>query len=319
MVNKPYKKEELEEQFKKLPEVLKDALLSVEGADKLYEIGKKFGLTTEKRGAAAGETGLVIMGLTKPREFVQALASTLIVDADTAKKIASEINHQIFYPLREALRSAHQVEMTEEEIQKSEVLVRHAVVSPPKTQESQPPPASSRVSPIDLRQQKPSAISSAAATAVPPSPAPVPKKPETPKPPAQEIKPAGSPVTPAVPPPPKKSPYGGFDPYREGRESSTRNAAEEKPTPSPFGASKVPPLDLRQSGRDQQQAKPAAPDPLKREEDIFSALRRSPAPEKKPETTAAPKMPGAPEEVEREQRPFTEKGPGHDPYKEPME
>ena len=113
-----YNRPELEQRYERLPAVLKEALFSAEVAEKIFEIGKKSGLTIEKVGFVAEETGFVILGLTPPREFVSALAQRLETDAETARKVSLEINHQIFFPLREALRQAHQVEVGEAALQK---------------------------------------------------------------------------------------------------------------------------------------------------------------------------------------------------------
>lgn len=111
-----YAKEELEERYKKLPSVLKDAMFSPEVAEKMFEIGKKNGLTIEKTGFMAEETGFIILGLTQPREFVKILSDRLDTDRDTASKIASDINHAILFPLRETLKSAHDIEVGEAEL-----------------------------------------------------------------------------------------------------------------------------------------------------------------------------------------------------------
>ena len=116
-----YTKRELEAQYEKLPDVLKEALFSVETADKVHEIGKKSGLTIEKMGFMAEEIGRVILGLTRPSEFLSALADRLEVDNDSARKIALDVNHQIFFPLREALKQTHQVEVGEATLQKEPI------------------------------------------------------------------------------------------------------------------------------------------------------------------------------------------------------
>lgn len=112
-----YTKQQLQEQYEKLPDVLKDALYSVETADKVHEIGKKSGLTIEKMGFMAEEVGRIILGLTRPGEFVALLAERLEVDKDTAQKIALDINHQILFPLREALKRTHKIEIGEAALQ----------------------------------------------------------------------------------------------------------------------------------------------------------------------------------------------------------
>ncbi|TSD02804.1 MAG: glyoxal or galactose oxidase [Parcubacteria group bacterium Greene0714_36] len=116
-----YTKDQLQERYEKLPDALKDAIFSTEIADKIFETGKKNGLTVEKIGFLAEETGRVILGLTRPNEFVGLLAERLGTNTDAAQKIASDVNHQIFFPLREVLKSTHQVDVGEAVIPRSAV------------------------------------------------------------------------------------------------------------------------------------------------------------------------------------------------------
>ncbi len=124
-----YGKETLKTQYQKLPQALKEAIVSVEVADKMFELGKKYGLTIEKTGFLAEETGYVMLGLLKPSEFVGEIAKRLEIDGDKAKKIAAEVNHQIFFPIREMLKSAHQVEITYEKLEKQESGIRNQSAS----------------------------------------------------------------------------------------------------------------------------------------------------------------------------------------------
>ncbi|MEK7082467.1 MAG: hypothetical protein AAB915_02205 [Patescibacteria group bacterium] len=119
-----YAKEELEERYKKLPAALKDAMFSPEVAEKMFEIGKKNGLTIEKTGFMAEETGFIILGLTQPREFVKILSDRLETDRDAAGKIASDINHAILFPLREALKNTHEIDIGEASLQTKELPTR---------------------------------------------------------------------------------------------------------------------------------------------------------------------------------------------------
>lgn len=102
--------------YEGLPAVLKQALFSTDVSEKMFEIGKKFGLTIEKTGIMAEETGYVMLGLGRPNEFVGNLAKGLQIDKDKATDMSAEINHQIFFPLREELRRAHDFDMEMGEI-----------------------------------------------------------------------------------------------------------------------------------------------------------------------------------------------------------
>lgn len=158
-----YTKQELEERYKKLPEPLKDAMFSPDVAEKMFEIGKKNGLTIEKTGFMAEETGFIILGLTVPREFVGILSDRLEIDKDAAARIASDINHVILFPLREALKNAHNMEVGEAELQKEEIVIKKPtppapapVVIPANPQpRTQPVPKSSPAIPPPARAGQP--------------------------------------------------------------------------------------------------------------------------------------------------------------------
>ncbi|MEK7541793.1 MAG: hypothetical protein AAB533_03025 [Patescibacteria group bacterium] len=161
-----YTKQQLQERYEKLPDALKDAMFSTDVADKIFETGKKNGLTIEKIGFLAEETGRVILGLTRPNEFVAVLTGRLSTPADAAQKIASDINHQIFFPLREILKSTHQVDIGDAARPAADIDLRRAARPvtpvPPAAQKpmapAPPPPAPQKppVPPlIDLRKTEP--------------------------------------------------------------------------------------------------------------------------------------------------------------------
>ncbi|OGZ47518.1 MAG: hypothetical protein A3J55_03460 [Candidatus Ryanbacteria bacterium RIFCSPHIGHO2_02_FULL_45_17b] len=93
------------DQLDKLPPELKDAIFSNANAEKMADIGKQHGLLIDKVGEMTNETGLLMLGVTHPNEFVGNLAERLLVDRQTASKIADDINREIFAPVREHLRA----------------------------------------------------------------------------------------------------------------------------------------------------------------------------------------------------------------------
>ena len=102
--------QQLREIYLKLPKDLQDAIFSVDSAERIQSIGKKYNLAIDKTGELADETGLVMLGLTHPNNFISNLAQRLKVDKESAKKIAEEINNQIFAEIRESLKKVHGVE-----------------------------------------------------------------------------------------------------------------------------------------------------------------------------------------------------------------
>lgn len=115
-----YSQDQVNEHYQRLPDVLKQAIYSADIAEKMFELGKKHGLTLEKTGFMSEEAGYVVLGLTPPRAFTSALAERLGIAADAAEKIALEISHEIFFPLREALKQTHQIEVGERAMMKNE-------------------------------------------------------------------------------------------------------------------------------------------------------------------------------------------------------
>lgn len=262
-----YTKQQLEERYQKLPDILKEAIFSAEVAEKLFEIGKKNGLTIEKVGFMAEETGRVILGLTRPSEFAGVLAERLGVSADAAQKIASDINHQIFFPLREALKQTHQIEVNEEAIQAptplpagggkperqkvplvdlSGLKVPTAPTGGPpgflskeevekivaQKKAATPPPPAPKIPPIDLRIAHPPQPASLSRPTPPPPPTPPTQlSPQVPPP----SPPAPPQLTPAIPAAPPSSPPEPFSkiPAIDLRQP-LKPPAPEKPKPKPW-------------------------------------------------------------------------------------
>ena len=101
------KMEEISKRFLDLPEDLQKALFSAQTSDAIFEVGKKHGLAVDKMGELADETGLVMLGMTKPSEYIKNLASRLALEPEKAKAIAEDINQKVFSTIRESLKKIH--------------------------------------------------------------------------------------------------------------------------------------------------------------------------------------------------------------------
>lgn len=99
--------DELRALYKKLPDDVREAYFSVDTGDILQAIGKEKGLNVEKFGILADETGLLMLGLTRPTDFTSHLADRLEIDKEKAKEIAQEINVKVFSKIRDSLRQMH--------------------------------------------------------------------------------------------------------------------------------------------------------------------------------------------------------------------
>lgn len=80
---------------------------SEENTDKIYELGNKHQLHIDKIGLLDREISLIMFGVVKPQEFIPNLREKLKIDDEEARKIALEVNEQIFNPIRESLKQVH--------------------------------------------------------------------------------------------------------------------------------------------------------------------------------------------------------------------
>ena len=112
---KNFTEKQIAQMYDNLPEDLKDSIFSVDTTSVINEIGRKYGLAIDKIGDLANETGMVMLGVTHPNEFIGNLTERLEVDKEKARAIAQEINEQVFKKVRESLRKIHNIREGEEE------------------------------------------------------------------------------------------------------------------------------------------------------------------------------------------------------------
>jgi len=103
----------IQEAFSKASEEIFNAITSEEGDDVLYEIGERNNLTEKQLGEIGSETTLVMLGLTKPEEFIKSIQERAGISEDTARSIAQDINEKIFRPIRDELRKIHGIPTVE--------------------------------------------------------------------------------------------------------------------------------------------------------------------------------------------------------------
>lgn len=116
--------EQFRASFGKLPEDVREAVLSVEIADAIQRIGKEHGLLIDKQGILAREASYVMVGLVSSGDFISHLKSELGVTDATAQAIANKVNEAVFIPIRkkltetlEAEREAREEAEQEEEVE----------------------------------------------------------------------------------------------------------------------------------------------------------------------------------------------------------
>ena len=110
-----YTEGQLRESFQTLAPGLRQAISSVDTANAIQEIAKKYLLHVDQMAALAGETGLVLLGLTHPADFIGNLGKRLRLPEEKARDIARDVSAQILSKVRDALRGLHE-ESTKSEI-----------------------------------------------------------------------------------------------------------------------------------------------------------------------------------------------------------
>mgnify|MGYP001602142788 CR=1 FL=1 len=126
---KNFTDQQIAQRYDDLPEDLKDAIFSVDTTSLVNMVGKKHGLAIDKIGDLANETGMVMLGVTHPNEFIANLADRLEVDKEKARIIAQEINEQIFKPVRDSLRKIHNIREGGEEDKEEQTIKTIPTVS----------------------------------------------------------------------------------------------------------------------------------------------------------------------------------------------
>src|SRR3989338_6130993 len=122
---KNFTEEQIAKMYDNLPEDLKDAIFGLEMNEIVERIGREKQLNIEQIGDLANETGMVMLGVTHPNEFIGNLAERLEVDKEKARAIAQEINEQIFKKVRDSIRKIHN--MREGAKEQENVDVGHSV------------------------------------------------------------------------------------------------------------------------------------------------------------------------------------------------
>jgi len=181
--------------YNSLPEDLQNAIFSPESTDVYNEIQSRYGLDAHQREELSIQSGLLMMGITEPKEYVLVLAEKLGIPRDKAAFIAQEVNRNILHPVRDSLKEVHQT------ITEGAPTVSAPLVPPPTRAVSAPPaipPAPSSV--FNQKLGSTFRVTTPEQTAVPNYSEPVPPTPTV--------------ETPVVPPPPPQTPRAG-DPYRE--------------------------------------------------------------------------------------------------------
>jgi hypothetical protein len=100
-----YTKTELYEKFQNLPEEIQDAFLSVDTYQNIKKIVDKYKLHIDQSGKLSEEIGFVMLGVTRPEDFLGSIQQKLGISTETAGEIVKDINTSIFFPIRTELEA----------------------------------------------------------------------------------------------------------------------------------------------------------------------------------------------------------------------
>ncbi len=146
-----YSEQELRNAFEDLPPGLRQSLSSVDTANAIESVAKRHLLHVDQMASLASESGLVLLGLTHPADFVANIARRLRLPEDQAKEIARDVSAEIFVRVRDSLRMLHEdVKPHKENIEPRIPNIEKAQNSNIQNIKQSQPPASAS-SPSDLK------------------------------------------------------------------------------------------------------------------------------------------------------------------------
>jgi hypothetical protein len=100
--------QDLKDIYNSLPEDLRNAIFASESMDVYNQIQARYALDANQREELSIQSGLLMMGITEPKEYVLVLAEKLGIPRDKAAFIAQEVNREVLHPVRDSLKAIHQ-------------------------------------------------------------------------------------------------------------------------------------------------------------------------------------------------------------------
>lgn len=101
--------EQINERKRSVPDDIKLAISSTETSNKIENISNKNNLHIDQMGILSSHIAYLMLGLLNPKDFIEEISRSMKVDYSVSKKIAIEVNEQIFRPIRESLKKIHQL------------------------------------------------------------------------------------------------------------------------------------------------------------------------------------------------------------------
>jgi hypothetical protein len=98
----------IEEQMKKLPEDVKQAIISVDYKTRLQEITQRQKLLIDQAGKLEMETTLVMIGLEPLSDYMDNIQREMELPPVRAKEVAMDVDEHIFKPIRVSLQNMNE-------------------------------------------------------------------------------------------------------------------------------------------------------------------------------------------------------------------
>jgi len=105
----------IKEGLRRLPKDIQQAIISVDFEKNLQLISKKHQLHVDQTGVLEIETLRIMLGAQHPKDYIRNVAKKLNINTDQAKKIAVDVNKEIFRPIRDSLKKIHEISAAGEE------------------------------------------------------------------------------------------------------------------------------------------------------------------------------------------------------------
>lgn len=111
-------KDTLLEAYERLPAKIQAVIADAETEKKVLAIGEQEQLHVDQLGQLADETGLVLLGIAPPTEFINHLQTRLGIEKTKAQSLAQAINERVFLPIQDALKTLSATPAPEEKTEK---------------------------------------------------------------------------------------------------------------------------------------------------------------------------------------------------------
>lgn len=100
----------IQERFRELPKSLQKIITAFDFRNAFDDISERHNLHIDQAGNLENETMLALLGFESLDDFETNLEKNIPIDAETAQKIADDVNNRIFLPIREEMQKLEGVD-----------------------------------------------------------------------------------------------------------------------------------------------------------------------------------------------------------------